>query len=56
MIPEDSDNKANFFYSKNGKNWIPLGEVTEVHCEVSDEDAAKLFALMDPMEIVPNAR
>ena len=56
MIPEDSNDKAKVFYSKDGENWIPLSEVTEVHVELSEEQAAKLYALMDPLEIVPNAR
>lgn len=56
MIPEDSNEKGKFFYSKDGENWIPLSEVTEVHVTLSEEQSAKVYALMDPLEIVPNAR
>ena len=56
MNLDDSNDKRKFFYSKDGEDWIPLSEVTEVHVTLSEEQAAKMYALMDPLEIVPNAR
>lgn len=50
------------FYSTDGKTWKPISEVQNLHLiepveisckiEMSEEDAAKLYALLDPLEIV----
>ena len=59
-MPEDNNN-PNFFYSKDGKEWHPIGEIHEIKIDVSEEDAARLFDLMcplftEPLEIIPNVR
>lgn len=51
----DDGKKGNFYWSVDGETWNLLGQSTfSVDISLSDEDAARLWALLDPLEIVPN--
>ena len=63
MGPDDmKPNSGNLFYSTDGKTWKPIGEVQNLHLtepveisckiEMSEEDAAKVYAQLDPLEII----
>lgn len=63
MNPENINNDSGkLFYSTDGKDWKPIGEVKNLHLtepveisykiELTEEDAAKLYAQLDPLEIV----
>lgn len=58
MYTGNSDpNKNNLFWSADGVNFQPLSSVaaaiTSIYCEISEEDAAKLWAMIEGLEIVP---
>ena len=65
MNPDDmKPNSGNLFYSTDGENWKPIGEVQNLHLielveisctiELSEEEAVRLLNLIDPepLEIV----
>lgn len=58
MNPDDNDeNKSKFMYSTDGVNYYPVGELLNPETisfslELSEEDAAKLYAQLDPLEII----
>ena len=51
--PDDN----NLYFSKNGEHWHKIGQVLGaeiyVESEMSEEDAAKLWASIEGLEIVP---
>ena len=51
----DDGKKGNFYWSADGETWNLLGQdILSVEVSLSDEEASKLLALLDPLEIVPN--
>lgn len=53
MGPKNSDNN-NLFYSVDGKHYMPVEGTVSFSVDVLDENLAKLMAIIDPLEIVPN--
>ena len=55
MYPEHNNTDGQLYYSiDNGKTWKPIGDITEIKIELSEEDSAKLYGLIEGLEIVPN--
>jgi len=57
-INNNENPKANLYYSTDGKTWNPVGGVIDtgtisVTCNLSEEDSARLWALVEGLEIVP---
>ena len=44
------------FYSGDGKTWKPIKSITDatmsISCDISEEDAARLWAMVEGLEIV----
>ena len=55
MNTEYNNTDGQFYYSPdNGKTWKPIGSITEIKIELSEEDSAKLYGQLEGLEIVPN--
>ena len=58
MYTGNSDpNENGLFWSTDGVNFHQLSStvaaITSIYCEISEEDAAKLWAMIEGLEIVP---
>ena len=53
---EYNNTDGQFYYSSdNGKTWKPIGSITEIKIELSEEDSARLYSQLEGLEIVPNS-
>ena len=54
MNPNDNNDIGDLFYSTDdGKTFKQLSEITEITIHLTEESAAKLWAMTEGLEIVP---
>ena len=54
MNPNDINDNGELFYSTdNGETFKQLSEITELTIHLTEESAAKLWAMIEGLEIVP---
>ncbi len=48
------NSNGDFYYQDNAGEYKKLSEITSISVELSEEDAARLWALIEGLEIVPD--
>lgn len=57
MNPKDNNELNNLYYLTNDGTWHKIDELSStmsITCNITEEDAAKLWAIIEGLEIVPN--
>jgi len=50
----DLHSNSDFYYQDESGEYKKLSEITSISVELSEEDAARLWVLVEGLEIVPN--